>query len=143
MENFPAVFAGVILDQGVDYVRGAKDRQLQKLSEDWAARHIEASYVLRDWIDKRGQWFPERLAERLGVSAELAERLLWELGYERNDRGIMVSPGSSEALKRRKEWLRAEQRQLEHKLEADDWAAALLEDRPKRSFIGWIRRRRH
>lgn len=63
--------------------------------------HGIVSNALVQFIDRRGHWDPERLAERLGLTVIEAEAALAEVGYRRNEHQLYVLSDEPEARLRR------------------------------------------
>lgn len=108
IDNSPEVLFGYLAAKAGDLVLSTQDRKLQRLAADWAAQRIDSPFQLRTWIEKKGEWFPDVLARRLSLSTVAAEELLRQLGYEKNQKGLMLRRNTPENLWRRQAWLNAE-----------------------------------
>lgn len=132
-QNAGAVLLAYLGGRGIEHVGQAEERRIQQLAKDWAAQRIESPFQLRQWIDRRGEWFPAELAQRLSLNEPAAVALLRALGYEENQLGLMQRRSTEESLQRRNNWLLAEHGEFLEQFDPEGWEAGLLHSTPGRS----------
>lgn len=103
---------GVLASMGIERVKRRhnekKQTKLEELADSWTSRNILHPTYLRRFVETRRRWYPNVLAERLGLSPEAARRLLAAIGYEPGEDDVMELKTSWEALRARDTWISGE-----------------------------------
>ena len=129
VRHAPDVIFAYVGTRVADTSLALKSRRLEQLAAAWAAQRIDSPYQLRMWIDRKGEWFPQSLGDRLSLPAEAAERLLTALGYEKNENGLMLRRSTPRALELRDTWMLGEHGDFLGQFDEEEgWENAFTDD---------------
>lgn len=107
-------FGGAVGWLGGKMLRGfrdnARDRRARQAALDFARRDIAAPETLRHYLASKSQWTVEEISHRLDIGPGSTKRLHRALGYSRNSAATYELGHSRGARRRRKKWMRAEQK---------------------------------
>jgi hypothetical protein len=89
-------------------------RQVKQAAEQFAHRNLKSAYVIREFIDCKQCWTSLDVARKLDISAELAQDILFGLGYLKDPYSDMYRRTMEELPEaRRTQWRKMEDDHLE------------------------------
>jgi DNA-binding transcriptional MerR regulator len=113
LQNLVTVAAGMGLEAGRQWIKGARRRQIAK---KWRAQGFTAPRI-RDYLARCPQWDASQFAKQTQLTELEARLALTKAGYEEGEDGLWRSSNSVEGDERRKVMAEIEERAVADMLE--------------------------